>query len=133
MKRTIRSRAQSESNAVGWPVLETPTNWAFGKRRATTRAFSLGTDTSRSPLRTSAGAVGKVAPGATAGGAGLGCGQPTQSSPGTWSEPSQPATLNGANVERRRPAAVASYCARRVASGAEVSHGKTPSVQKVAR
>ena len=47
-------------------------------------------------------------------------------------KPVQASTVNGAVAESGTALAAASYCARRVASGAALSHGKTESEQNTA-
>src|ERR1700759_2175621 len=67
------------------------------------------------------------------GGQGVAASAPGISSTG-WdaTKPVQAATVNGAVAESGTALAAASYCARRVASGADLSHGKTESAQNTA-
>ena len=76
---------------------------------------------------------GKGGSGRSGAGHGVHASAPGISSTG-WeaTKPVQAATVNGAVAESGTALAAASYCARRVASGADLSHGKTESEQNTA-
>src|SRR5215471_9543909 len=137
--RTIAA-AQGFQKAVSCPAFATSTKWLFGNSGRFAFVSSSET-TSRSELRISVGVLGNGWFGGKAGFGSTGAGHGTHQSggkpPGTpfGRRPftaSQAAAENGAKASRGRAATAASYCARRVASGALVSYGKRPSEQNFA-